>query len=268
MTKRRQKMGFTLVELLVVIAIIGILVALLLPAIQAAREAARRTECNNNLKQLGLAIHGFHDTQQRLPMGVADPIWDNTHDWCWIYSALVTLLPYVEQGPMYDDIVARSTTSDRFIHMIDVTGSHNGALSFGTTENIFAGRLPAASDGTNPFATTLSVYVCPSDPNGRTTFPQKGRTSYAMSWGDTCPHWLDHNMRRGIYRNGRAANTARAPIRFASIMDGLSNTIFYGEVAISSHYGDDTVLGGFVKGTHRDAPPSTCAAYRGPGKKN
>src|SRR5262245_58703887 len=90
--------GFTLVELLVVIAIIGVLVALLLPAVQAAREAARRSQCSNNLKQLGLAAHTFNDTYQRLPPGGGLKGGGNglgrTSDWG---SWLVYLLPYIEQ---------------------------------------------------------------------------------------------------------------------------------------------------------------------------
>ena len=85
--------GFTLVELLVVIAIIGTLVALLLPAVQAAREAARRSQCTNNLRQLGLAVHSFHDTHQQLPPA---KIWDRYATWA------VFILPYVEEQNAYD----------------------------------------------------------------------------------------------------------------------------------------------------------------------
>ena len=92
----RSRRGFTLVELLVVIAIIGILVALLLPAVQAAREAARRTWCVNNLKQIGLASHNYHDTFKTLPFGQ-----DGTGD---RYSALSLLLPFMEQNTLHDTI--------------------------------------------------------------------------------------------------------------------------------------------------------------------
>ncbi|MFG0263414.1 MAG: DUF1559 domain-containing protein [Novipirellula sp. JB048] len=85
--------GFTLVELLVVIAIIGVLVGLLLPAVQAAREAARRMQCTNHLKQIGLATHNYHDTFQKLPPGGRNPFWQT-----W-YSAT---LPYMEQQTLYE----------------------------------------------------------------------------------------------------------------------------------------------------------------------
>jgi prepilin-type N-terminal cleavage/methylation domain-containing protein len=102
------RVGFTLVELLVVIAIIGILIALLLPAVQAAREAARRTQCNNNLKQIGLALHNYHDSHKTFP---PDAVWgafvaaaptaqQNPYHTTW----LLAILPYLEQQPLYDTV--------------------------------------------------------------------------------------------------------------------------------------------------------------------
>jgi len=101
----KHRVGFTLVELLVVIAIIGILVALLLPAVQAAREAARRTQCTNNLKQLGLALHNYHDTYKSFPargvFGAANtgpPMRAYHHTW------IEAILPFIEQQPLYDSV--------------------------------------------------------------------------------------------------------------------------------------------------------------------
>jgi len=101
-----RKGGFTLVELLVVIAIIGILVALLLPAIQAAREAARRTQCTNNLKQIGLALHNYHDTYHRFPpSGIlyGDPA-RVPHQLPYHHTWLIMILPFLEEGTLYDDV--------------------------------------------------------------------------------------------------------------------------------------------------------------------
>ncbi len=118
----RSQAGFTLVELLVVIAIIGILVALLLPAIQAAREAARRMSCNNNLRQIGVGLHNHHDTYGRFPPGMLtqDPYlpnatnptrtWNN-HGVLW----LTFILPYVEQQPHYDEVALHLNNFDRQI---------------------------------------------------------------------------------------------------------------------------------------------------------
>ena len=104
MQRSRFRPGFTLVELLVVIAIIGILVALLLPAIQAAREAARRSQCANNMKQLGIAMHNYADTYKTFPalgslLDAPSAIW---------YSWAIPILPFMEQTPIYDGIMAQA----------------------------------------------------------------------------------------------------------------------------------------------------------------
>ncbi len=107
---RRSPFGFTLVELLVVIAIIGVLVALLLPAVQAAREAARRTQCINNLKQIALALHNFHDAKRRFPPGdtTVDPANDKIPAWSW--SAYI--LPYLEEGSINGTINYKQSAAD------------------------------------------------------------------------------------------------------------------------------------------------------------
>lgn len=101
----RRVRGFTLVELLVVIAIIGILVALLLPAIQAAREAARRSQCSNNMKQIGLALQNYHDTYKRFPpSGILYGDAPVPHALPYHHTWLVMILPFMEQGPLYDGV--------------------------------------------------------------------------------------------------------------------------------------------------------------------
>src|SRR5512143_367601 len=101
----RRRSAFTLVELLVVIAIIGILIALLLPAVQAAREAARRSQCTNNLKQLGLALHNYHDTHQMFVYRKGGTTGGSaTQSNQGRLSGFIPLLPYWEQRPMYDRI--------------------------------------------------------------------------------------------------------------------------------------------------------------------
>jgi prepilin-type N-terminal cleavage/methylation domain-containing protein len=110
-TKEARRAGFTLVELLVVIAIIGILIALLLPAVQAAREAARRAQCSNNLKQIGLGLHNYHDTSKCFPIGVFGVF---RHSW------MLAILPQVEQGALHDQLV--------FADFDGYAGGPNGAV--------------------------------------------------------------------------------------------------------------------------------------------
>src|SRR5215475_1598603 len=120
-----RRCAFTLVELLVVIAIIGILVALLLPAIQAAREAARRSQCVNNLKQLGIAIHNYHDTAGCIPMGAFD-MKNGWQQW----SALACLLPYIEQSPLYNALNFTNMAGCDPNNLINTTGVRAGVNGF------------------------------------------------------------------------------------------------------------------------------------------
>jgi len=224
-TRFRPSAGFTLIELLVVIAIIAVLIALLLPAVQAAREAARRAQCTNNLKQIGLALHGYHDAQGVYApgyltkiggggvMGTPDP---DTRDagpgWAW--GAL--LLPYMEQSSLY--------------------GSLNVSLPSWDLANTTGARA------------SVATYLCPSAPDmtrvydvkneGGTTVATFSRSHYGANagrveaWATDSDDWS--TISDGpIYRNAR--------IGVAAVTDGLSNTVFISEH--SSSLSDKTWVG-------------------------
>jgi prepilin-type N-terminal cleavage/methylation domain-containing protein len=143
--KLASRRGFTLIELLVVIAIIGVLVALLLPAVQAARESGRRTQCVNNLKQIGIAIHGFHDAKQKLPSSVR-PYAANTIR----AGAFVLLLPYVERQDLWDQYDVNTQWSDI------------------KNQNVANKRLP--------------VYECPSSPKHNYLLDHKPEDGAGSPW--------------------------------------------------------------------------------------
>ena len=139
--------GFTLVELLVVIAIIGILIALLLPAVQAAREAARRSQCTNNIKQLGLGLQNYHDVNKSFP-ALQWQAMSNTAGGSGVYlSGKVGLLPFIEQAPLYNTI-----STSPF--------SYGGMAVLTSTPTVVASPLTA-----NPFTTRIKAFNCPSDGN-------------------------------------------------------------------------------------------------------
>ena len=148
--------AFTLVELLVVIAIIGMLIGLLLPAVQAAREAARRMQCTNHLKQLGLALHNYHDTKNAFPAGVYRYGGSSTRK-----GQKIAILPFIEQAPLYAQYLA-------------VPVSDNNPYS--TT----------SPDTPGIFSTWIEVYLCPSDSGGNTPrYGVYGRpTNYRESYAD------------------------------------------------------------------------------------
>ena len=202
MSRRR---GFTLVELLVVIAIIGILIALLLPAVQAAREAARRSQCSNNLKQIGLAMHNYHDTYKSLPYG-ANAAWG--HSWSlWI-------LPFMEQQPLYDVCPT----------------PYNDSGSWSTD--------PRSVRLLQLCRTPVDGQKCPSDPaddaESRTinSVARRAIGSYLGNAGGdpTSDSYAQMGGGNGVLHVSRFnTSSPKPPSRFAKILDGLANTLLVAE---------------------------------------
>ncbi len=220
---RRSDRGFTLIELLVVIAIIAILIALLLPAVQQAREAARRTQCKNNLKNLGLAFHNYHDTFNIFPQGYTFAPPDHS-----TRSALTLILPYIEQGNLYQSIDAS-------------TPMFNGPAGYNAA--ILAQNVAAA-------ATPLNIFMCPSCPANPTddylypagAFPggwpttnctwRGGRTDYGGTTGVRGAFGnLAYNNNQGGDREGALvmAGIGGSTSRMRDFTDGTSNTFLLGE---------------------------------------
>ncbi|WP_417851409.1 DUF1559 domain-containing protein [Thalassoglobus sp.] len=229
--------GFTLIELLVVIAIIAILVALLLPAVQQAREAARRTQCKNNLKQLGLALHNYHDVYNQFPPGQVfsgDPTLANqTADrqtFSLNHTGFTMLLPYIDQGPLYN--------------LWDPNIASGPALR--------AGSAPVWGDPTLNHQVTqqrIPAFLCPSDSNqgpapnvatGEYASTQGALTSYVFNAGYSGEEYRTYSIYKSstvvmptgktVRRIGAFGNNGSA--RMADFTDGTSNSIAMGEVIL------------------------------------
>lgn len=219
--RQRVRAAFTLVELLVVIAIIGILVALLLPAIQAAREAARRTQCVNNLKQLGLAMHNYHDTYQKFSMGLISTTrtggLGNAGRWGW--SAY--MLPYVEQGALYRECRIQGDIN---------WWTYGQAVGNGTVRSMMRQAQPA--------------YRCPSDigPATNTWRTKDDNSTPAVARDVALSNYIAVNSSdqlRPNFGSPLATNPQGADgmfarndcCRMADVIDGTSNTLMLGERA-------------------------------------
>jgi prepilin-type N-terminal cleavage/methylation domain-containing protein len=211
---RAQMRAFTLIELLVVIAIIAVLIALLLPAVQQAREAARRSQCKNNLKQIGLALHNYHDTVGMFPAAMywKDPTTGahvgaytgGSGAGCWPYmthSWLVALLPAIEQAPLYNQ------------YNFNVSSTH--------------------TNNANVVNKTIPVFMCPSDAysnNSNQMIDMGGswaRGNYAASGSGAASVMTD---RPNISNNDLGLMVFNGNSRISSVLDGTSNTVAVWEI--------------------------------------
>jgi prepilin-type N-terminal cleavage/methylation domain-containing protein/prepilin-type processing-associated H-X9-DG protein len=240
MLLRRQR-GFTLIELLVVIAIIAILIALLLPAVQAAREAARRMQCTNNLKQIGLSMHNYHSTNDCFPMAASKNINSLTGvsyaDWRG-WSSLGTALPYVEQLSVYNSI------------------------NFSFAEEIHDG-VPHPANAT-AIAVKVNSFMCPSDPY----VGQQNINSYHACYGTTSDWPSGPNNGNGSMQNadgngstGMFAVWISYGIRDA--LDGTSNTLLFSEALVGDSKGNE--IASTTGGSRAFSGAAPGSHYRGNG---
>jgi prepilin-type processing-associated H-X9-DG protein len=231
----------------VVIAIIAILIGLLLPAVQKVREAAARSKCTNNLKQIGIALHAYNDTVGKLPVGAWD---DDGRSWNWRFQ----ILPDMEQKPLYDIMVADVAN---FWSPPNGGGGFNG----GTLNNLNVDNNTAQSEvnanvgsatGSPSARVKLPMYVCPSDPKPEVDNDNYAAASYvgnsgtASSW--TSGGWNTCANPPGSQQNGMLLyannNNSTWTVRLTDVTDGLSNTVAVGEIGRSNGLNQTNWSGG------------------------
>ena len=261
-THSPQIQAFTLVELLVVIAIIGILISLLLPAVQAAREAARRMSCSNNLRQLGIAVHNYYDAFNSLPGYNYGPATRDPYGYSAKYSTFVALLPFMEMSALAGQFQEQDT--DTF------NPWHRSAIS----------DVDCSPNGPNPILNpSMPALVCPSDPglHWKSIYWSEGdgleggdghraaSTSYMISSGDAPFVFLSPYMpsvkcvARGPFVGGEWRG-------FGRITDGTSNTIMMSEHRISES-GSRSVLNTNIYSSNMATNWfEACLAEEGPGR--
>jgi prepilin-type N-terminal cleavage/methylation domain-containing protein/prepilin-type processing-associated H-X9-DG protein len=225
---KQNRAGFTLIELLVVIAIIAVLIALLLPAVQQAREAARRSQCKNNLKQFGLALGNFHDVYNAFPLAMGD---DDSNSW----GFGVYLLPYMDQAPIFNQLQGVSPPPV----LIYRSGPH---IFPGTTDqdidDIAGENVNAGTYGV--IKTILPAFQCPSDTLPAVNGAGIGKSNYCANIGTVLgglPGQTGWGGPSGGEQNGALGwdnyNNTSWLIGYRDITDGSSNTIMLGEVCAS-----------------------------------
>jgi len=227
-TLPRPRRGFTLIELLVVIAIIGVLIALLLPAVQAAREAARRAQCTNNMKQLGLAVHNYVSSHGAFPASYNSQAISNLPGGPWTtwgsHSPQSLLLPFLEQDPIYDAL------------NFDIV-SHGGAGSGASGNGVFNDGTPEEANWT-AITRRLGILLCPSSKKPPGTYlgrPRPGNNYFASVGSSLTWDGRQTQARpNGIFKygggDGGVGNPGGSePWGLANVTDGTSNTIAFGE---------------------------------------
>ena len=269
------KHGFTLVELLVVIAIIGMLIALLLPAVQAAREAARRMQCTNHVKQWTLAVHTFSDAQNRIPNNGWDKMWcvpvngvdinERPHG-VDVFSWRTPLLAFVEQMAFADELaagIAWAQAQNPYPVQEDCYIGHGAGWRW----DYHMGNTSVHGHSNLPFAFIFPILGCPSDGNFNHRANQPNPSNYVGCGGDAMIGWGwgEIRFKRGMFGSGHRDHMGVMTLAVAS--DGTSNTMCFSETCIGRGDSDRTIKGGVALASIHGSAASICAAMRGQNKQ-